>query len=130
MTAWFLESQEVDAYHEQGFLFPLAMMPETEAAELRRAIEDVLNRTRDVPNIFDYTFNVPHLVIPEVHELIRDRRILDPVESVVGPDILLWNADFFIKDPHTLEYVGWHQDLRYWGLDDDSRELTAWDRDR
>ena len=99
-------------------------MSETEAAELRRKIEGVLNRTRDVPNIFDYTFNVPHPVMPEVHKLIRDRRILDPVESVMGPDILLWNAGFFIKDPHTLEYVGWHQDLRVLGS---RRRLTGTD---
>lgn len=44
----------------------------------------------------------------------------------MAPNILLWNAGFFIKEPHTSDYVGWHQDLRYWGLDDDSRELTAW----
>ena len=44
----------------------------------------------------------------------------------MAPNILLWNAGIFIKEPHTSDYVGWHQDLRYWGLDDDSRELTAW----
>ena len=126
MISRFPEAQDVDAFHGRGFLFPLGMMPKTEAAELRRAVEDALDRTRDVPNIFESIFNVPHIVMPEVHELISDSRVLDPAESVMGPDILLWNAGFIIKEPHTADYAGWHQDMRCWGLDDDSRELTTW----
>ena len=126
MTSHALEPAEVDAYHERGYLFPVPMMPRAEAERLRRTIEDALEAARNIPNIFQYTFNVPHLVLPAVHGLIRDARILDRVESVMGPDILLWSAGFFIKEARTPDYVGWHQDLRYWGLDDDSREMTAW----
>ncbi|MCY4607199.1 MAG: phytanoyl-CoA dioxygenase family protein [bacterium] len=126
MTRRFLESARADAYHKQGYLFPVAAISPAEAEGLRRETEDLLDRTCDQPHVFQYTFNVPHLVLPGVHALVRDSRILDPVESLMGPDLLLWSAGYFIKEPHTTDFVGWHQDLRYWGLDDDSREITAW----
>ncbi len=126
MTRRFLESARADAYHEQGYLFPVPAISLAEAGELRRETEDLLDRTRGQPHVFQYTFNVPHLVLPGVHALVRDSRILDPVESLMGPDLLLWSAGYFIKEPQTTDFVGWHQDLRYWGLDDDSREITAW----
>ena len=126
MTGCFLDHTRADAYHEQGYLFPVPAISPEEAGHLRRETEDLLDRTRDQPHVFHYTFNVPHLVLPGIHALVRDSRILDPVESLMGPDLLLWSAGFFIKEPRTTDFVSWHQDLRYWGLDDDSREITAW----
>ena len=73
----------------------------------------MLDRNRDASNIFEYTFNVPHLVMPAVHDLIRDRRIPDPVGSVMALNILLWNAGFFVNELHTSDCFGWYQDLRY-----------------
>ena len=126
MTGSFLDRAREDAYREQGYLFPVPAISSTEAGDLRQETEDLLERTRDQPHVFQYTFNVPHLVLPGVHALVRDSRVLDPVESLMGPNLLLWSAGFFIKEPHTTDFVGWHQDLRYWGLDDNSREITAW----
>ena len=126
MTRRFLDRARVNAYHERGYLFPVPAVSPAEASDLRQETEDLLDRTRDQPHVFQYTFNVPHLVLPGIHALARDSRVLDPVESLMGPDLLLWSASFFIKEPRTTDFVGWHQDLRYWGLDDDSREITAW----
>ncbi len=126
MTGRFLDRARAEAYRERGYLFPVPAVSSAEARDLRQETEDLLGRTRDQPHVFQYTFNVPHLVLPGVHALVRDSRILDPVESLMGPNLLLWSAGFFIKEPHTTDFVGWHQDLRYWGLDDDSREITAW----
>ena len=47
------------------------------------------------------------------------------MEALLGPDILVWGATFFIKEPRTESFVSWHQDLRYWGLDSDA-EVSAW----
>lgn len=126
MTGRFLDRARADAYHEQGYLFPVPAISPAEASDLRQETEDLLDRTRDHSHVFQYTFNVPHLVLPGIHALVRDSRVLDPVESLMGPDLLLWSAGFFIKEARTTDFVGWHQDLRYWGLDDDSREITAW----
>ena len=126
MKPWALEPDQVASYHRNGYLFPLETMSAGEAGAVRDAMEDVLARTRDDPRLFRYIFYASHLVVREVHDLARDDRILDRVQSVLGPDLLLWSSSLFIKEPGTPDHVSWHQDLRYWGLDDESRESTAW----
>jgi ectoine hydroxylase-related dioxygenase (phytanoyl-CoA dioxygenase family) len=67
----------------------------------------------------------PHLLFPWLNELVRHPKILDAVESVLGPNILCWSAQFFMKQPGDRTFVSWHQDATYWGL---SRPdvVTAW----
>jgi ectoine hydroxylase-related dioxygenase (phytanoyl-CoA dioxygenase family) len=65
------------------------------------------------------------LLLTWVDRLIRDPRILDPVEDLIGPNILCWGVHFWIKEPGTTEYVSWHQDHQYWGLDS-AEIVTAW----
>ena len=57
-----------------------------------------------------------HLVLPLADRLARDPAVLDAVESLLGPDILLWDSTFIIKEPGDGKKVSWHQDLTYWGL--------------
>ena len=40
--------------------------------------------------------------------------ILDAVEDLLGPDLLVWSRRFFIKDGHDSSYVSWYQDSTYW----------------
>ncbi|MEL7430190.1 MAG: phytanoyl-CoA dioxygenase family protein, partial [Pseudomonadota bacterium] len=51
--------------------------------------------------------------------------VLDVVEQMIGPDILLFNATYIIKEPHSPSHVSWHQDLTYWGLSHDD-QVTLW----
>ena len=53
------------------------------------------------------------------------RKVLDAVEGVLGPNILCWSANFFTKEPKTTNFISWHQDLTYWGLDP-ADIVTAW----
>jgi chlorinating enzyme len=121
-----LDHDQIKTYDRDGFLFPLPLLSVQETAVLRQGIEKTQARARNVANMFQYTFNVPHLVIPEVHTLVTRPDVLDYVEAIMGPDIMLWAASFFIKEAKTSDFVSWHQDLRYWGLDDDAHEMTVW----
>ena len=67
MTGRFLDRARADAYREQGYLFPVSAISSAEAGDLRQETEDLLDRTRDQPHVFHYTFNVPHLVLPGEH---------------------------------------------------------------
>ena len=67
----------------------------------------------------------PHLLFTWLDALIRHPRILDPVEDLLGPDLLCWGAQFFAKDPGDPSYVSWHQDGTYWGLSSPD-VVTAW----
>ena len=67
-----------------------------------------------------------HCVMPLAARLAQDRRVLDAVEGILGPDLMIWSAEFFIKEPRTSQIVGMHQDLTYWGLGETSDQVTAW----
>ena len=121
-----LSEDRVAAYWRDGFLFPLDVLRPDEAEALRLAVGKAQARAGNVGGTVRYMFSASHLPIREVDELVADPRVLDPVESVLGPDIMLWAAGFFIREPRTADFMSWHQDLRYWGLDDEAHELTAW----
>src|SRR5205085_12125410 len=67
----------------------------------------------------------PHLLFPFLAGLVRHPRLLDAVEDVLGPDILCWNSNFFIKEAANPAFVSWHQDSTYWGLSEPD-VVTAW----
>jgi ectoine hydroxylase-related dioxygenase (phytanoyl-CoA dioxygenase family) len=43
----------------------------------------------------------------------------------MGPDIMLWTTNWFIKEANSKQYVSWHQDSNYWGLDT-SKLVSVW----
>jgi ectoine hydroxylase-related dioxygenase (phytanoyl-CoA dioxygenase family) len=56
---------------------------------------------------------------------VHHPKVLDAVEDVIGPDILCWTTNFFIKEANSPGFVSWHQDSTYWGLEPDD-VVTAW----
>jgi len=66
-----------------------------------------------------------HMHAPWFNDLIRHPRILDAIEDVIGPDILVWTSTFFIKEPHSPTYAAWHQDGGYFGLEP-RESVCAW----
>jgi chlorinating enzyme len=113
----------VDAYRANGYYFPLRAVEPEEAASLRGRLEsfEALHGGPLKPEYRQKT----HLLFTWLSSLIRDPRILDIVESVVGPDILVWQTTLFIKEAHDESYVSWHQDSTYWGLSE-PEVITAW----
>merc|ERR1711991_168140 len=63
---------------------------------------------------------------PLVADIAKNNRILDIVECILGSNILVWAAEFFIKEKKTDNIVGMHQDLTYWGMGETSGQVTAW----
>ena len=52
-------------------------------------------------------------------------QLLDVIEQLIGPNILLYNTTYIIQEAHTESHVRWHQDLTYWGLDSDA-QVSVW----
>jgi hypothetical protein len=118
-----LSEDEVARYREEGWLAPIRVMGEDEAAGLRAALEAVEGRMGG-PLRGDLRHK-SHLLFPFLAELIRHPRILDAVEDLLGPDILCWSSSFFIKEAANPSFVSWHQDSTYWGLSE-PEVATAW----
>ena len=118
-----LSDSQVRSFGEQGVLFPLpALGPaEVEAClEALARIEALAEPTRSRA-----LKNKSHLVSRTLHDLIQKPQILDAVEQVVGPDLMVWGASFFNKAGGTPDFVSWHQDATYWGLEPPDI-VTAW----
>ncbi len=116
-------------YWEDGFLFPLSVLSEQEAFEIRAEFEGIERdwRDADLPLPFNTYKRVnAHLVMPMAARIALDARVLDVVQGVLGPDIMVWSAEFFVKEPHTKHTVGMHQDLTYWGMGETPDQVTAW----
>jgi len=109
-----LSPAAVDAYNRDGYYFPIDVLSPAEVAECRGRLE-AYERGAGGP-IKGNLRQKPHLLFPWINQLIRHPRILDAVESILGPDLMVWGTSFFIKEPHDPGYVSWHQDSTYWGL--------------
>lgn len=124
-----LESDQVAAYRRDGFLLPLDAMSAADAARHRSNIETLeeVFGPGDLPRPLGQYFRVNgHIVLPFMAEIAQTPAVLDAVESILGPDLLVWSCELFMKEPRTTKIVTWHQDLTYWGLGETDEEITAW----
>jgi non-heme Fe2+,alpha-ketoglutarate-dependent halogenase len=111
------------AFAADGFLAPLGALTASEAAAVCADVTRMCGGVDRPPRTA--VRNNPHLLLRSIAALIRDPRILDAVESLLGPDLLVWRSTLFGKPPRDPGYVAWHQDLAYWPLRD-PRAVTAW----
>ena len=124
-----LSGPQVRQYWEDGYLFPIPVMPAADAIALRAELEALeaewLDSDLPLP-LNTYKRVNAHCVMPLAYRVGSDPRILDVVEALLGPDILIYGVEFFIKEPRTRQVVGMHQDLTYWGLGAIDGLVTAW----
>ena len=124
-----LTDAQIAGYWRDGFLFPLPA-PDLQTALSGRAALESLEaewRTRDLPFPLNTFKRVnAHVVMPLAARIATDPMVLDVIEGILGPDILIYSTEFFIKEPNTSQIVSMHQDLTYWGLGAIDGLVTAW----
>ena len=59
-------------------------------------------------------------------EVCRHPRILDAVESILGPNLILIMSHLIVKRPEDGLPVAWHQDNTYWHSVDGTDVATVW----
>ncbi len=122
-----LSEELVAKWRRDGFLFPLPLLDEDERQEcltglarFERWLGEPVNASKDLK-----WRTMPHIILPWVTRLALDVCILDPVEDLLGPDILIYTSTFFIKEPHSPTIAAWHQNSTYYGLEP-AEEITVW----
>lgn len=121
-----LTAAQVESYRHDGYLFPFPGLSDPERAACLAGLERYekwLGST--VPQADIKWRTQPQALLPWYADLVRNPRILDVVEDVIGPDILIWTATFFIKEAHSPTFAAWHQDSTYFGLAP-YEQVTAW----
>ena len=118
-----LDAQAVQQFESAGYYSPVKIIGADAAEDYRSRLETYEHKLGHP--VQGPLRTKPHLLFKWVDDLMRNGKILDCVEDLIGPNILCWNSWFWIKEANTSSYVSWHQDSQYWGLDTD-RLVTAW----
>jgi non-haem Fe2+, alpha-ketoglutarate-dependent halogenase len=118
-----LSEEAVTAFRRDGYYSPVRVMSATEARAFRDALE--AHEAKAGQPLQGNWRHKTHLLFTWADQLVHHLRILDAVEDLIGPDILCWTTNFFIKEKSHPGFVSWHQDSTYWGLEPDD-VVTAW----
>ncbi|MGI9317108.1 MAG: phytanoyl-CoA dioxygenase family protein [bacterium] len=107
-------------YARKGYISPIQIIDQNIANAHRTVMEEIESQIGPL----HYRAKI-HTVMRSPYELATHPKLLDAVEQLLGPDILIYNVTYIVKEPMSLSYVSWHQDLTYWGLDSDD-QISAW----
>jgi ectoine hydroxylase-related dioxygenase (phytanoyl-CoA dioxygenase family) len=118
-----LSQKQIDRYNTEGAIAPIRVMDTDTAFSFRQKFEDLES---NIDGEAQSRFLIKaHLPFPWLTELIHNEKMLDAVEDLIGPDIVVWGSSFFTKEAHDQRFVSWHQDSTYYGLEP-AESITAW----
>ena len=123
-----LSADQVAFYRTNGYvIIPDALTP-SQVEEGRRIVEDFVERSRDVTesnDVFDLEpghtrerpairrLKTPAKQHPFFNDLIHSDALLDPIESLIGPNIRALGSKLNLKAAGVGSPVEWHQDLAF-----------------
>ncbi len=114
-----LSDEEVARYHRDGLLIPRYRLPPDAVKHLQKLIDELIARNPDVPQELLLDANVEDGSLGPVtgsREFLKYAAyppLLDVLEQIIGPDILLWDVAVICKPPATGKPIAWHQDSPY-----------------
>ena len=99
-----LSTAQIERYWQNGFLCPIPAISTQQCEDWRAELEAIESDWLDngLPRALNVYKRVnAHLVMPLAYEIAAHSAILDVVEGILGPDVLLYSTEFLIKEPHT-----------------------------
>jgi len=118
-----MTEQQVRQFREKGYVGALPVFTDVEMDRLNTDLKHVLALLG--PGESTKEIREWHEASRFLYDICMDDRILDYVESLLGPNFYMWASNFFIKQPRSPETVAWHQDAYYWPLRP-IESLTVW----
>ena len=117
-----LSRADVDFFVANGYLGPYAAMSPAEMAPIRAEIETTVLKT-DGPNL-NRPMQSRHMDQPVVYDLATHPAIIDRIAGLLGPDVVVWATNFWLKAPGSKE-IPWHQDINFWPIEP-PLNISAW----
>ncbi|MBM85809.1 MAG: phytanoyl-CoA dioxygenase [Rhodospirillaceae bacterium] len=117
-----LSLTEIEAYRRDGVIIPRFRLPEDALCRLRSLTDRLI---ADNPHLGDEPMACPHVPGSGIQNLNCDEgwlefptfpAIVDMLEQLIGPDIILWGTTLFHKPATKGRVVPWHRDGRYWPI--------------
>jgi hypothetical protein len=122
MSAGPLTHEEIIAYRRDGFVTPRRTLPSELIDAMRLEIEALMRANAGIRPEQLVGAHVPYSADTQVRgrdallACARHPDLLDMVEQIIGPDIILWGSQVFSKPPETGMEIPWHQDGQYWPM--------------
>jgi non-haem Fe2+, alpha-ketoglutarate-dependent halogenase len=101
-----LTHKQLSAYDELGYLHSIPVLSPDEVAHFRASIEETCRVLGGRVTRLD----APHLFFRWAWDLSTHPRVLDCMEQLIGPNVLLKSTRLFYKFGNSDSFVGWHQD--------------------
>ncbi|HZI60503.1 MAG TPA: phytanoyl-CoA dioxygenase family protein [Pyrinomonadaceae bacterium] len=101
-----LTHKQLNDYEEVGFLQSIPILSPAEVADFRAAIEETCRALGGRVTRLD----APHLFFRWAWDLSTHPHVLDCMEQLIGPNILLKSTRLFYKFGNSSSFVSWHQD--------------------
>ncbi len=134
-----LTDEEVQRYHEQGFLVVDAITTEEEVVALQGVYDrlfdpgaNITDRDRielagdaDAPPVLPQILNPDHYA-PELLETTAYRNAGEIARSLLGDDVFPTGMHAIRKPPHDGVETPWHQDEAYWDPAAKSFAISIW----
>jgi non-heme Fe2+,alpha-ketoglutarate-dependent halogenase len=125
-----LSEEHKARYRERGCLFPIQVFSPDEVADFRMHFDEYYtyheSRLASLPpskhgSVYGHT----HTFLRWVYRMMTHPNVLNAVESILGPNLVVRDSGWFVKMPGDSKYISWHQDATYWGLHPPT-VTTAW----
>ena len=117
-----LSRADVDFYVANGYLGPFAAMTPAEMTPIRQTIDSQVLKTAG-PNP-RRPMQSRHMDNPAVYDLASHPAIIDRIAGLLGPDLVVWTTNFWLKEPGGAE-IPWHQDINFWPIEPPVN-ISAW----
>ncbi len=110
------------AYRREGQLTPAFRLSRDRLEQLTAAIEALID---DNPDVRPEQLVGAHVARSddtgvrgrrELLDFARSPEILDMVEQILGPDLIMWGSQVFSKPAGDGQAIPWHQDGQYWPM--------------
>jgi len=96
-----LKESEIEQFQRDGFIGPIRAVSTETMERFAAGIPGILAAQEPTHH--------RHLDKRGVYELCASPAIVGRIASLIGPDILLWSSNFFVKEPGA-RGTPWHQD--------------------
>jgi non-haem Fe2+, alpha-ketoglutarate-dependent halogenase len=116
-----LSTEQARQYERDGIAYPVRVMSADQAQWFRAGFEEM---ETCLGSKVEYAA-MTHLYFRWAFKLATWPKILDAVEEILGPDLLIQGSLILCKHAHDLSFVMWHQDFNY-TVQNAAPTVSAW----
>ena len=135
-----LSHDQVEFFHERGYLGGIRVLNETQLKVLREEVESISapehpghglfhefhsNESADPEAVLFHALGAWRIA-PGLHDVLWNPAILMPAFQLLGGPVRFWHDQLFCKPGGRGGVVAWHQDFSYWTRTQPLSHLTCW----